>query len=254
MDTWGYLPKDQIDPTTVDQEIDLKIIDHEADPDAHLEVGESLQSHKASEIIDHVVGSVLIDKLSKTEMFATILFESLDGFTITGYVYNDIFPGCYCSVDYGGVAEAKAISNTEIPLVFLTQSVDLLFQTTIRFDFTNTHYHAFFGYLGGYYTTDFVFGFRVADGVLFCQYYDLTYNYSFEVTGIDLSVDHVFRVQYNATSKIVTWYIDGIEIATYTVQAGTEWEFNTGPSFGVKVTESNDGSMMVGPIMFSRGF
>ena len=63
IDTWGDKPKSQIDASTVDEEIDAKIDDHLADPDAHLEVGQSLQSHKASEIIDHLAKSIVEDKI-----------------------------------------------------------------------------------------------------------------------------------------------------------------------------------------------
>ncbi|MFA7662625.1 MAG: hypothetical protein WCX88_01790 [Patescibacteria group bacterium] len=63
IDIWGDKPKSQVDPTTVDQEIAALIAAHEADENAHLEVGESLQSHKASEIIDHLAKSIVEDKL-----------------------------------------------------------------------------------------------------------------------------------------------------------------------------------------------
>ena len=63
-ETWGDLPKSQEDPTTVDQEIDAKIQNHLDDPDAHLEAGQSLQSHKASEIIDHLARSIVTDKIA----------------------------------------------------------------------------------------------------------------------------------------------------------------------------------------------
>lgn len=62
---WGDKPKSAVDPSTVDQEIDLKIQDHLDDPDAHLEVGQSLQSHKASEIIDHLARSIVTDKIKE---------------------------------------------------------------------------------------------------------------------------------------------------------------------------------------------
>lgn len=60
---WGALPKTQTDATTIDDAIAAAIAVHNADPDAHLEAGGSLQSHKASEIIDHEALSVVADKL-----------------------------------------------------------------------------------------------------------------------------------------------------------------------------------------------
>ena len=61
--TWGNLLKSQISSETIEEAIARLIQAHEDDADAHLEAGESLYSHKASEIIDHVVSSIIEDKL-----------------------------------------------------------------------------------------------------------------------------------------------------------------------------------------------
>jgi len=61
--TWGNLLKSQISSEKIEEAITRMIQDHEDDPNAHIEEGESLQSHKASEVIDHVVHSVLGEKI-----------------------------------------------------------------------------------------------------------------------------------------------------------------------------------------------
>lgn len=61
---WSSLTKDLNDNTTIDEEIDAKIDAHNADVDAHLGDDESLQSHRASAIIDHVAKSVVNDKMA----------------------------------------------------------------------------------------------------------------------------------------------------------------------------------------------
>ena len=86
---WGNLQKSQIDPETIEEAIDRIIQAHEDDPNAHVEAGESLQSHKAQEIIDHVVASIIADKIKDGEIKINKLdwdrailgpsFESLDG-------------------------------------------------------------------------------------------------------------------------------------------------------------------------------
>jgi hypothetical protein len=63
MNTWDELPKNQIDPELVEQAIDRIVSNHNDDPDAHLGDNQALQSHRASEIIDHLAQSVLNDKL-----------------------------------------------------------------------------------------------------------------------------------------------------------------------------------------------
>jgi len=61
---WGLLQKSLTDSTTIETRVDEKIAEHEADEDSHLGVGESLQSHKAAVIIDHLAESIITDKLA----------------------------------------------------------------------------------------------------------------------------------------------------------------------------------------------
>ena len=61
--TWGQLAKSLIDPKLIEERIAEIIAEHNEDETAHLGAGQSLQSHKASEIIDHLVGSILGEKL-----------------------------------------------------------------------------------------------------------------------------------------------------------------------------------------------
>ena len=68
--TWGTLLKSQISAEKIEEAINRMIQDHEDDPDSHLETGESLHSHKASEIIDHIVDSIIEDKIKDDEITA----------------------------------------------------------------------------------------------------------------------------------------------------------------------------------------
>lgn len=65
---WGNLEKSQIDSEKIEEAIARLIQAHEDDANAHLEVGESLYSHKASEIIDHIVASIIADKVKDGEI------------------------------------------------------------------------------------------------------------------------------------------------------------------------------------------
>jgi len=68
--TWGQLPKSQIDPERIEEAIARMIKEHNEDESAHLGPGQSLQSHKASEIIDHAVKSILAEKLHPSAQVA----------------------------------------------------------------------------------------------------------------------------------------------------------------------------------------
>lgn len=89
---WGNLEKSQVDPETIEEAMARLIQAHEDDPDAHIETGESLQSHKAAAIIDHLAASIIADKIKewevvklggsfeRTDFHWYSVFESLDGF------------------------------------------------------------------------------------------------------------------------------------------------------------------------------
>lgn len=88
---WGNLGKTQADNETIEEAIARLIQDHEDDPNAHVETGESLQSHKAAAIIDHLAASIVADKIreweviklagsfERTDFHWITFFESLDG-------------------------------------------------------------------------------------------------------------------------------------------------------------------------------
>ena len=62
--TWGMLEKSQADPETIEEAIARLILVHGEDETSHLGAGESLQSHKASLIIDHIARSIVTDKIA----------------------------------------------------------------------------------------------------------------------------------------------------------------------------------------------
>lgn len=88
-EVWGGLPKAQNDNELIEEAITRRIREHNADETSHLLPGQSLQSHKASEIIDHLALSIVSDKIadqavttpkiSHTRFYVRSSFESLDG-------------------------------------------------------------------------------------------------------------------------------------------------------------------------------
>jgi len=91
MITWGQLQKSQIDPEKIEEAIARLIAEHNADPEAHLVEGGSLKSHKMAEIIDHLVNSIVADKIRAGEVTREKIlnyhswklpFESIDGYSM----------------------------------------------------------------------------------------------------------------------------------------------------------------------------
>lgn len=84
--TWSALPKDQDNAQLISEAISEAITNHEADPNAHLGAGESLEQHKSNEIIDHPAFSIVPDKRSKKFFKSAPALSTLAGATISGDV------------------------------------------------------------------------------------------------------------------------------------------------------------------------
>ena len=73
---WAGLERATNDPTTIDQAIAEGVAAHNDDPDAHLGPGQALESHRAAEIIDHLVLPVEVFKAQWTEGVLEIPFSA----------------------------------------------------------------------------------------------------------------------------------------------------------------------------------
>jgi len=95
---WGQLPKSQIDPEKIEEAIARMITEHNNDPNAHTEEGQSLYAHKTAEVIQHAVASIVADKIKNFEVEPNKLnwdmpyidshFESLDAFAFNTRAYG----------------------------------------------------------------------------------------------------------------------------------------------------------------------
>src|SRR5574337_678102 len=108
---WGLLPKAQDDPTTIDEAIAAAIAAHEADPEAHLGDGESLDVHRANTTLDHPVGAVLSDKNSWTEIIFNEPFTNLDLWNVLGSVDLTQYP----QVQFDAVNSLTASKSIQHP-------------------------------------------------------------------------------------------------------------------------------------------
>lgn len=64
---WGQLNKSQDDAETIEEAIDRKIAEHNAEPTSHTADGEAIDVHRKNGIIDHPAGSVVGDKTPFSE-------------------------------------------------------------------------------------------------------------------------------------------------------------------------------------------
>lgn len=135
---WGELSKSQDDDETIEEAIARLIASHNEDSESHLGENQSLQSHKAAEIIDHLALSIVSDKIKDKEVTFRKTFEdrfvfrssfaSLDSFFKVGFsgssdydvsggmlkIYHDDSQDSVCSI--GAESPISILSANKSPL------------------------------------------------------------------------------------------------------------------------------------------
>jgi len=115
MITWGELAKSQIDPEKIEEAIKRLIAEHNADPEAHLCAGGSLQSHKAAEIIDHLAASIIADKIRDLEIgVSKFKWDSLN-FSIDFITIDEWLSACIGSGGYRNYFGSLELSTGSTP-------------------------------------------------------------------------------------------------------------------------------------------
>jgi len=218
-ETWGLLPKSQVDDETIEEAIARLILEHNEDETAHLGTGQSLQSHKASEIIDHVIASIVADKIKDFEVGREKLtldklylrpnFESLDAWTITGSGGVNLYlGGADIYTPYGSIGTETMKSASDIlDIEWETKDAAAEF---VFYAWPRTNVKIYFAI--GYPETDSI-GFKLEDEKLYAFWFTDEVEYTSEITGINLSKRHTYRWVLKHGEKI-DFYVD--EVLKYT--------------------------------------
>lgn len=230
--TWGLLSKSGVDAETVEQAIARLITAHEADETAHLGAGESLETHKASDVIDHVIGSVVADKLTMTELNEYWDYSHLKAdASIFGTIsYGATFLAFYRSATFGTEIDVNIPGPMTYNNYTLTKSFLIDFVTRYHV-FTgpddSTGFFGFILHMQDETETDFTFpgvGFLSVNGsvcavVKGCSdigddatYETLYQSSAFTFSGSDLA--HL-RIQYTASTHTFDFYMNGVQVGTY---------------------------------------
>lgn len=194
---WQSLQKSQDDPETIEEAISRIVAEHEADPEAHLGEGESLQQHKTFEILDHPAGSVVADKQSSRDLTFDITFSTLDGWD-----HNDPYTTVsslrlYMEVDSGhanGYASVTPFSEQTLDNV----ATGLILQAPVWFQYGEGTTAEMSWHL---------IGFKIENGrVRGWQLWDDTTTPWYSV---DMTKVHVLRAVYFNIENKVKYYVDG---------------------------------------------
>jgi len=210
--TWGMLEKSMFDPEKIEEAIARLIAEHNDDETAHLGAGQSLQSHKASEIIDHLAGSIIADKFSATDKTLITTFNSYDQFdkNESGGIVEIIGPelNLISGFNANNWCDVRAASDVAISLDFekdpfcqITAWISSFADAEMSFGFGKPEVDEEKG----------AFGFRVYDGKLYGFIFDDPDFTEVEITGITAAAMNVYRAVVNSTEKKVYFYVNGAE-------------------------------------------
>ena len=244
---WGMLSKAQDDAETVEEAIARLIAVHESDEEAHLGTGDSLQSHKAAEIIDHLAKSVLRDKLNFHYFTIDTIFESIDAWTFSGnYVLNglnalEIYTAASLnSVSYGYLA---TIDNQQDQAAYENNP-----NFEVRAYFPDID--EIISYIGpiGEAGVD-GFGFKQVDNKLYAYYADDSGVEQLEEIYTLTGNDNLFlRCSYDYATKTHYWYINAVleysEVYDHSVNPGAY------VMFYVKTTDTSAKSIWLGNLHY----
>lgn len=231
---WGLLQKAQDNTQTIDEAIAAAIAAHEADPEAHLGEGESLQMHKTEEVIDHPPGSLLPDKISFSDLMFETTFESLGGFTVSAGVANTSWPGATFEIFDGGgdlrTLRANMLGIIDSGFIEYNYQADSYFYVDSADDNEIIH----IGLTDSANSTRYL-GFKIEDGQIYgYARWSGTVNYTsslYSIAGAEL----VFvRVYYDYAGGVVYFYVNGTQVGTLQPSA----DISTSNQWGVHAIDN----------------
>jgi hypothetical protein len=209
---WGLLTKSLVDDETIEEAI-IRLI----------AAADLLPAHKASEIIDHLVASIVYDKLAEFSvdfrkvvgdqyMFMTC-FESIDAWNASDYdpgggivniifdtkLYTAALTDYFCTLAAESDPGGHALQFANSPM----------FQTTVRLSHATSQEAGIFAGL------DKQFGFLILNGVVYAINYDGANYKSTSCGSIGVDSYHIYRAEFDSVAGKIYFYINGVLKATH---------------------------------------
>jgi hypothetical protein len=167
---WAQLEKAQDDATTIEERVAEMIAEHEADPEAHLGEGESLESHKSEDVIDHPAFSVLDDKRAYDRNSFSVPLSDVSIFDHGGAVeIQGIDTAYFASANSSSPQWLYGSLGDMIPADFFFYPVNPRFLIDVMLTQTTSQE----GYLlAGYRDESEGFGFKILNDKIYGFYFD----------------------------------------------------------------------------------
>ncbi len=232
LENWGEMTKTQDNPQTINQAIDAAISAHEADPESHMGVGESIENHRVNDIIDHPAYSVIDDKIKVDKYLIQDWFSSLDGYNKSGNYFNYIgFLQLYTTTSLNNATNIYAPADDVFSLA-ADISKNPIFETVAVLS-GHANFTARFGF--GEMGDDNGVGFEINKSTAFVVWHDTNpEEHKISIPMIALGELHKFRVVFTS-GDVIQWYIDNVlvyqlNISQLDVQNSQGWIY----SFGIQ--------------------
>lgn len=253
---WGLLAKAQDDPELITEAIASAIAAHEADPEAHLGDGESLEQHRVNGVIDHPQASVLGDKMSNIEGLYFFLFESFDNYNVSaGGLFNSIGG---IRFETGGTINTQKYINApgQYGGNYYNTNKPTTFQFQAQFPSSTSQLAYMLAGGDGIINEPPGVGFKVVNGTLYAVetvWGDESFDeYTTEIEDVDITDSHIYRVQVVPADNEAILYIDGVQVATLTLHTNSDVGLYVF-SFYIKNTAASNRAMNISNVYYSIG-
>lgn len=252
--TWDDLAKNQDDPETIEEAITRIVGQHNDDATSHLGDGQSLQSHRASEIIDHRIGSIDSSKESWKELRASTVFESIDAWLSSGGTPVLQVPGVQINSVYPAYPISELYSPAQVAFDTGALEAGYVWQASVYYDF-DVNANIYMGAGNDWGTSGFFgVGFHFSDTGSWAVVGDE--NGVRETPIVDPGGGEIitYRIQAFDEEPFIRFYINGTEAATDTFSnSGDPGDLK--PFFMTKYTGSTSApqiDLIIFNLLFSR--
>lgn len=210
LENWGLMTKAQDDATKIDDAIASAISAHEADPEAHMGTGESIENHRQNEVIDHPAQSIVPDKFNSNQPTMQNFFVNASSYYDEGNVTQSGDGQIYVWT----TNNSPAYSLVGIPLTFLDSELfpdnDILIDFALRLVKSGSTYSCdvFVG------DTENGFGIKFNEsGLKLFKYVDSTYT---ETANVSFSWGSAFsfRLFLDSITGALLLFKNGVQIAS----------------------------------------
>ena len=218
---WGNLAKSADDTERIEQSIQAYVEDHDENVNAHQVYGSSLYMHRVNEILDHLDGSVNLQKLPIDKIIVISSFESTDMWFYQGSFAHSLFNLYLIMGGAKNMAYLYTGDFTNSDSIKLDFSKNPAFQTSVAIP-QDADQEVFIiagieptegARLKGLFPTisvDDSFGFKVVDDALYAYWTKSGVVHTQSIAGIDITNLNIYRAVYYSSTPKIEFYVNGV--------------------------------------------